>query len=224
MVYGCGTLGLLSVLILRALHPQVRILAVARFAHQARLAKQLGAHVVIAHRPLPGVLEEVASQTGADLQVPWRGLPMLNGGVDCLYDSVASAETLEVGVRVVRSRGKIVLTGVEPPRRFEWTPMYFKEISLIGSNAFGVEEYDGRKQHAIEWYFEFLRTKALDVGPLVTHRFPLERYADAFMVCFDQGASSAVKVLFEFPEAAPVSVRDGLPKLVRIPGLASAAG
>ena len=29
------------------------------------------------------------------------------------------------------------------PARFEWTPLYFKEVKLIGSNAFGVEEYDG---------------------------------------------------------------------------------
>ena len=35
LVYGCGTLGLLAVAILRALHPSVRVLAVARFAHQA---------------------------------------------------------------------------------------------------------------------------------------------------------------------------------------------
>ena len=39
LVYGCGTLGLLAIAILRALHPRVRVLAVARFPHQARLAR-----------------------------------------------------------------------------------------------------------------------------------------------------------------------------------------
>ena len=36
--------------------------------------------------------------------------------------------------------GTLVVSGVEPPKRFEWTPLYFKELRVIGSNGFGVEE------------------------------------------------------------------------------------
>jgi len=36
LVYGCGTLGLLAIAVLRALHPDVRVAAVARYAHQAQ--------------------------------------------------------------------------------------------------------------------------------------------------------------------------------------------
>ncbi len=127
---------------------------------------------------------------------------MLNGGVDIVYDSVGLPETLEVGVRVTRSRGCIAVTGVETPRRFEWTPLYFKEITLVGSNAFGIEEIDGRRQHAMEWYFEFIRTQRIDVTAIITHRFPREAYRDAFMTCYSQGDHSAVKVLFDaFPAA-----------------------
>jgi threonine dehydrogenase-like Zn-dependent dehydrogenase len=206
VVYGCGTLGLLAVAILRALHPAVRVLAVARFAHQARLASALGARRALAHRPLGGLVETLAALTGAELVRPWRGLPVLNGGADVVYDTVSSAETLEVGVRVTRSRGRIVAIGVEPPRRFEWTPLYFKELSLIGSNGFGIEEWDGRRQHAIAWYFELLRERRLDVTPLVTHRFPLEAYREAFMTCWAQGRHEAVKVLFDrFPDAGRVT-------------------
>ena len=133
---------------------------------------------------------------------PWRGLPMLNGGFDVVYDTVSSAETLEVGVRVARSRARIVAIGVEPPRRFEWTPLYFKEIALVGSNGFGLEEYAGRQQHAIEWYFEFIRTRRIDVTPLITHRYALEDYRQAFMTCFDQGRHAAVKVIFDRYPAA----------------------
>ncbi len=201
LVYGAGTLGLLAVAILRALHPGVRVLAVARFEHQALLARQFGAERVLRHRPTRRVLEEVAEVTGAELAEPWRGLPMLNGGADVVYDTVSSAETLEVGVRAVRTRGSIVALGVEPPRRFEWTPLYFKEISIIGSNGFGIEAYDGRRQHAMEWYFEFIGSKRIDVTPIITHRFPLEAYRDAFMTCYAQGNRGAVKVLFDrFPE------------------------
>jgi threonine dehydrogenase-like Zn-dependent dehydrogenase len=202
LVYGCGTLGLLAVAILRALHPGVRVLAVVRFAHQARLAERLGAHRVFAHRPVHALIEGVAADLGLDVQRPWRGAPMLNGGVERVYDSVGSAETLEVGVRVAGPRARIVVTGVAPPRRFEWSPLYFKEIALVGSNAFAVEEWDGRRQHAMEWYFEFLRAGRLDATPIVTHRFPLARWREAFLACGEQGRSGAVKVLFEFPAGA----------------------
>ena len=122
---------------------------------------------------------------------------MLNGGADVAYDTVSSAETLAVDVRVVRSRAKIVALGVEPPRRFEWTPLYFKEISLVGSNGFGMETYDGVRKHAIEWYFELIRSHQLDLTPIITHRFGLDDYRDAFLVCYAQGKHRAVKVLFE---------------------------
>jgi threonine dehydrogenase-like Zn-dependent dehydrogenase len=198
LVYGCGTLGLLAVAILRTLHPTVRVCAVARFEHQADLARRFGAEQVVWWRPTAGIIAAVSEFTGAEIQRPWRGQPMLNGGVDVAYDSVGMAETLEVGVRVTRPRGKIVVTGVEVPQRFEWTPLYFKELSIVGSNAFAIEEYEGRRQHAMEWYFEFVRTRGLDVTPIITHRYHLEEYKDAFMACWDQGASRAVKVLFEY--------------------------
>ena len=47
LVLGCGTLGLLTVAILRALHPGVSVFALARYQHQAELAKRLGAHQVL---------------------------------------------------------------------------------------------------------------------------------------------------------------------------------
>jgi threonine dehydrogenase-like Zn-dependent dehydrogenase len=202
LVYGCGTLGLLQVAILRALYPEVRVLVVARFPHQAQLARQFGASRVVAWRPTGDIIAAVAAETGASPLPPWFGQPMLNGGVDVVYDSVGSHESLEVGVRVTRSRGRIVVTGVEPPHAFEWTPLYFKEIILAGSNAFAVETYEGRRQHAMEWYFEFLRTHRLDVTPIITHRFALEAYRDAFLTCWDQRRCGAVKVLFEFPAPA----------------------
>jgi threonine dehydrogenase-like Zn-dependent dehydrogenase len=204
IVYGAGTLGLLAIAILRLLHPGVRVAAVARFPHQSRLAQQLGAERVFPHRPTLAILEEVAAWSGAEILRPWRGLPMLNGGADLVYDTVASAETLEVGVRAVRSRGRIVALGVEPPRRFEWTPLYFKEISLTGSNGFGIEAIGDRRQHAMQWYFELIRTRRLDVTPIITHRFPLEAYREAFLTCRAQGEHGAVKVLFDrFPEPGP---------------------
>jgi len=131
---------------------------------------------------------------------PWYGLPWLHGGgVDVVYDTVGLPATIEVGLRVAAARGAIVVTGVEVPRRFEWTPLYFKEISLIGSNAFGVEEFEGRRRHAMEIYLDLVATRRIDVTPILTHRFSLDQWREAFLACGEQGRSGAVKVLFEYP-------------------------
>lgn len=196
LVYGCGTLGLLAIAILRAIYPTVKILAVARFDHQASLARQLGAHRVLPHHPTKQLVHSIAEEVGSALNEPWVGLPMLNGGVDVVYDTVSSAETLGVDLRVTRSFGSMVIIGVEPAKTFEWTPLYFKEISILGSNGFGIEEFEGQRKHAMEWYFEFITQRGLDVTPIITHHFAMRDYRQAFMACYDQGKSGAVKVLF----------------------------
>ncbi len=196
LVYGCGTLGLLSVAILRSLHPEIRVIAVARYAHQAALARRLGAAVVVPWRPVDGIVDAVATVTGSDRLQPWRGHRWLLGGVATTYDTVGSPETIEVGIRITRPRGAIVVTGVEMPARFEWTPLYFKELRIVGSNAFGFETLGGETKHAMEIYFDFVQNRGLDVTSIITHRFALDRYRDAFLACYDQGTAGAVKVLF----------------------------
>ncbi len=199
LVYGCGTLGLLAIAILRALHPSVRVFAIARFPHQRTLAERFGAHVVLPHEPVATVVTRVAAETGAQVLQPWFGLPWLyGGGVDVIYDTVGLPATIETGLRIAASRGAIVVTGVEVPRRFEWTPLYFKEITIIGSNAFGVEEFEGQRRHAMEIYLDLVAQGRIDCTPILTHRFTLDQYREAFLACGDQGGSAAVKVLFTY--------------------------
>jgi threonine dehydrogenase-like Zn-dependent dehydrogenase len=199
VVYGCGTLGLLAIAILRTLHPETRVLAVARFPHQRALAERFGAALVVAHEPTATLVERIGTETGGQLMRPWYGTPwLLGGGVEVVYDTVGSPETIEVGLRIAASRGAVVVTGVEAPRRFEWTPLYFKEITLIGSNAFGVEDFEGRRRHAMEIYLDLVATKRIDVTPIITHRFTLDDWRDAFLACGDQSRSGAVKVLFDY--------------------------
>jgi threonine dehydrogenase-like Zn-dependent dehydrogenase len=197
LVHGCGTLGLAAIGILRALFPKLRIFAVARFAHQADLARGLGADRIFAHEPALELIEEVAEELGAGLLRSENGLPMLNGGVDRIYDTVTSPGALETGVRITRSRGRIVCLGVEPPRRFEWTPLYFKEIEVVGSNAFGIEQWQGRRQHAFAWYFEMLAEGRVDLSSILTHRVPFGDWKKAFGYCLDQESSGAVKVVLD---------------------------
>jgi len=199
LVYGCGTLGLLAIAILRALYPTTRVIAIARFPHQKALAERFGAALVLPHEPARDIIERIAAETGGQRMTPWYGLPWLyGGGIDVVYDSVGSPETVEMALRITRSRGTIVVTGVEAPRRFEWTPLYFKEIAVIGSNAFGVEEFEGRRRHSMEIYLDLVASRRIDVTPILTHRFTLDEWRAAFLACGEQARSGAVKVLFTY--------------------------
>ena len=202
VVYGCWTLGLCAIEILNKLY-DVEIYAITRYEHQARLAKQLGARETIPWQPPEAIIERFQQITGAELLAPLEntgGLAMLHGsrGVRVVYNTVGTAESIAVSVRIAGPRSTVVLSGVDTPRRFEWSPHYFKEISLVGSNAFGVEEWEGRRKHAMAHYFDMIRAKKIDVTPILTHRFPLEEYKEAFRCTHDQGKYSAVKVLFDF--------------------------
>jgi len=198
LVYGCGTLGLLSIAILRALFPATRVMAIARYPHQEELARELGAGVVIRTRSRTEIVEIIAGTVGAPLLRPRQGAPWLLRRVDVIYDTIGSPESFEIGVRVARPRATIVVTGVDKPARFEWTPLYFKEIALVGSNAFGIEDFEGEPLHAMEIYLRLLAQKRLDTARLITHRFRLDQYKDAFVVGRQKHRHRAVKVVFDF--------------------------
>jgi len=203
VVYGCGTLGLCAIEILKKLF-DAKIYAITRFDHQARLARQLGALETVPWRPTEDIIGRFAAITGASEVLPpiegTGGLPMLHGtrGVRVVYNTVGTAESISVSIRIAGPRSTVVLSGVDTPARFEWSPHYFKEVNLVGSNAFGVEEWNGKRQHAMRHYFDLLRTHKIDVTPIITHRYALEDYKEAFRSTHDQGTSGAVKVLFEF--------------------------
>ncbi len=208
VVYGCGTLGLCAVAILDALF-DVKIYAITRFEHQARLARQLGAIDAIPWKPAVGIIERVQEITGSELLPPVEmagGLPMLHGprGVRVVYNTVGTAESIEVSVRIAGPRSTVVLAGVDTPARCEWSPHYFKEINLVGSNAFGVEEWNGKRQHAMRHYFDLVREQRIDLSPILTHRFALADYKTAFLYNHEQGEHEAVKVAFDFRDASPV--------------------
>jgi threonine dehydrogenase-like Zn-dependent dehydrogenase len=198
LVYGAGALGTTTVGILRALFPDVAVAVVARFEAQAGLARKLGASLVVPSDNRLAIVEQLAEWSGGVLRQPMQGLPMAHpGGIDTVYDTVGKPETFEVGVRVLRARGTLVKSGVHAPGRWEWSPLYFKEISWVGSNAFGVEEVEGHRQHGIQHYLDLVDAGRIDLGPMLTHTFRLERWREAFLTIANQGETGAIKVAFD---------------------------
>jgi len=197
MVYGAGALGTCATAILRALHPDVDVLVVARFDGQAEMARKLGA-TVIGHSPALRVIEEAAAWSGGVLRES-DGLPMaFPGGIDVVYDTVGKQETFEVATRVLKARGTLVKAGVHGPTWWEDTPLYFKEISMVGSNAFGFEEIDGVRKHGIDHYLDLVSSGRVDLTGMLTHRFDLDDWRDAFTTIATQDTTGAIKVAFDF--------------------------
>ncbi|HEY1374778.1 MAG TPA: alcohol dehydrogenase catalytic domain-containing protein [Candidatus Binatia bacterium] len=202
LVYGCGSLGLMTIILLRALYPATRVIAVSLDPRQQPIVERLGAErFFTAHgRQLVG---EIGEFLKAPLRKPLFGPPWLQSGVERVYDTVGSSETLETGTRIASPRASIVMVGVAPPRRFEWTLIYFKELSLLGSNAYGLETVEGKRANCIEIYLDLLAQNRLDAAGLITHRYPLERYGDAFLAARDKLRSRSIKVVFEPGLKAP---------------------
>jgi len=198
LIYGSGALGTTTLAVLGALYPDVEVAVIARFAAQAKLAASLGAVLVRGPDDRLAVIEEVAKWSGGRLVAGTTGLPMCHpGGIDVVYDTVGKPETLEVGVRVLRARGTLVKTGFHAPGRWEWSPLYFKELSWVGSNAFGIEEVEGRRRHAIEHYFDLVNDGRVAITSMLTHTFPLAQWREAFATIATQGDTGAVKVAID---------------------------
>jgi threonine dehydrogenase-like Zn-dependent dehydrogenase len=198
LVYGGGALGTTATAILRALHPDVEVMVVARFPAQAALARHLGATVVDPF-PVEQLLEEAAAWSGGVLQRVEGSLPMAHpGGLDVVYDTVGTGETAAIGARLLKARGTMVKSGVHAPERWEWSPLYFKELSWVGSNAFGVEEVDGRRQHGIAHYLRLAEEGRIDLAGLLTHTYRLDQWREAFVTLATQQESGAIKVAFDF--------------------------
>lgn len=195
LVYGSGTLAFAAIALLRHLYPDTPVWAVTRPGARAELASRLGAREVLSSSP-DELVAQVARRLGATPLTPWSKRDWLQDGPAVVYDTIGSTQTVETSLRLLATGGTLVISGVEPPRRFEWTSLYFKELRVVGSNAFGIEQVGGVTKHAMEHYFDFV-ADGFDLTPVITHRFPLERWDEAVLAVKNSRRTGAVKVLLD---------------------------
>lgn len=198
LVYGAGALGTTATAILRTLYPNVEVMVVARFDAQAAMARKLGAETV-GHDPRE-VLERTAAWSGAVLRgVGGDGLPMaFPGGIDVVYDTIGKPESMAVAVNLLKARGTLVKLGMHGSAAWESFPLYFKELRLVGSNAFGIEDVEGERKHGILHYFDLVQAGRISLEDMLTHTFALTNWRDAFTALATQERSGAIKVAFDF--------------------------
>jgi threonine dehydrogenase-like Zn-dependent dehydrogenase len=193
VVIGPGAVGLLLVAALRRLHPDLDITAVCAGGFGAGHALAAGASRAV-QQPAERVITEVAAVTGARALRPRIGrLPVLDGGADAVFDCVASAATVDLGLRLLRAGGTYVMVGTAARQAVDWSPVWWRELSVLGTIVYGQEPALGGRR-TFEAVAEWLADPAYPVDGLVTHQFPLERYAEALETAVAGPAAGAVKV------------------------------
>ena len=149
LVYGAGTMGLLLAQLVRG-GGAARVDVVDLRAERLEIARGLGA-------------DEVGERADAMGVERW----------DLVVDATGSISAIEDGLARVARGGTFLVFGVAPAEataRFSPFAIYNQEITVIGSMAV---------LHSFGRALEALASGAVDPGPLLTHRLPLDRFEEA---------------------------------------------
>ena len=177
VVLGAGNIGLTAVAAARAMGAG-KIFATARHAHQADMARSLGA-------------DDVLPTDGPDL---WDAVADVTDGrgADMTIESVGGTgdATLKQALEVTRKQGRIVVLGnFRRPITLGYMEPLIREQSLIFSICYGV--LNGH--HDYEIAIDMMASGRVSLTQMVTHRFPLEQIQKGFDTAYDK-SSGSIKV------------------------------
>jgi threonine dehydrogenase-like Zn-dependent dehydrogenase len=182
LVIGAGTVGLLTVLALREFTEAGPIFVIARYARQRERARELGATEVIES---DRALRALRRKTGGFVVKPEMGEEFLLGGADVAFDCT-SGSGMTVATRAVRAGGTVVMAGM-PNAGVDLTPVWFRELTIVGGYASAGEDFPDALGLA-------------PVAPLagyVDAVYPLRRWAEAVQHATSAGQLGSTKVAFD---------------------------
>jgi L-iditol 2-dehydrogenase len=159
-VFGCGPIGLLIVQLAR-ISGASNILATDVLPHRVEAAKSLGAdHAILAEAGRE--LDEIRAAT--------------NGrGVDVAFEAAGEQEAVDVSVAAVVPGGKVILVGIPSDDHTTFSASVARRKGLTLKLV-------RRMKHTYPRAIELVSKGLVNVRSLVTHRFPLEKTAEAFAV------------------------------------------
>lgn len=159
-VVGCGPIGIMAVAVARAAGA-AKVLAVDVNPYRLELAKAMGAHVLI-HA---GEEDPVA-----------RALEVTGGnGVEVVCEMSGHPAAIRQGLKMLANGGRIAMLGLptqDVPLDIT-NDIVFKGVTVQGIT--GRRMYETWQQTS-----GLLASGQVNLEPLITHRFPLERFAEAF--------------------------------------------
>jgi threonine 3-dehydrogenase len=148
---------------------------VASDVNQTRLAlaKQMGANDAVTPKEATDAVKRATQGLGVDVVLEMSGVP----------------SAIHQAFSLVRVGGRVQMLGIPAkPMEVDFaTEIIFKGITVYG--VVGRRMYDTWIQMT-----QFLRSGQFDPTPVITHRFPLERYDDAIAAI---KGGEAGKVVFE---------------------------
>jgi len=159
LILGAGSMGLLHLLVLRALAPELGIAVCDPSAERRELALRLGA--TGAERPGEAIRRLAAALSDGR-------------GADATFDTVGGAGPLDDALAAGRPGGATVLfahAAADERADFDLNAFWKSERRLLATYSSGRAE----QREA----FRLLATGRLDPSALVTHRLPLSRFAEA---------------------------------------------
>ena len=146
-------------------------------------ALRLGADHILSGEPY-----EAASKAtgGSKVYTGMKGNKMMFGGFDRIYDCVGGNWSNTACLRLLRARGTLVKVGHHMNAiTFDETPIWWQEIKLVGIDAHGMEEWQGRKLYTFDLAQEWIRDGVYKTEGFITHRFPLKEYKKALKLMME---------------------------------------
>lgn len=194
VVIGPGTIGLLVTAALRMLHPDLDIIMLSPDEFGADKARGAGATRTL--RSGAGAVEELAASDGGRVLRPrMTPVPILEQGVDAVFDCVGSSATIGLGLHLLRSTGCFVLIGAAGKQDVDWSLVWNRQLTVAGTINFGPETaLDGRNTMA--QVAEWLADDRYRVDGLVTHTFELDQVGQALATAGHGPRSECVKAAF----------------------------
>ncbi|MBO8140822.1 MAG: alcohol dehydrogenase catalytic domain-containing protein [Firmicutes bacterium] len=200
IVIGGGVIGLCVVAALKLMAPDCRIVALVRHPFQAEMARRLGADEVLTPRGKQ-VYPAVAEALGARLLRPVLGPPVFSGGADAVYECAGSDRALNDALRFAGPGGQVVLLGLAAiPKAIDWSFVWLKELEVQGVFAAGPVKTPAGPVSAVRRAVELFAGGAVDLSPLVTHRFALRDFRKALAAVTSKGSSGCIKAVFVVDE------------------------
>jgi len=116
---------------------------------------------------------------------------LVGGGLDLVIETAGAVEAVDLATRLVRPGGRVVLLGIAGEGKALELPadrIMFGDMDVIGSCSYSTSAWSR--------VMRVLDQKLVDLEPIVTHRFPVERFQDAFEL-LDNRDGIVTKVLLE---------------------------
>jgi predicted dehydrogenase/threonine dehydrogenase-like Zn-dependent dehydrogenase len=198
-VIGLGLLGLLTIQIASA--AGCSVLGIDLDPKRIALASSLGLEAVSRQKAESSCLVFTAN----------RGFDVI-----LICADTASNDPVELAGSIARDRARVVATGavgLTIPRKL----YYEKELSFINSRSYGPGRYDSNYEENGEDYplgyirwtegrnfesvVDLMAKGNLEVKPLITHRFPIEKATQAYEVITGKKKESFLGVVLTYPKA-----------------------